>query len=290
MKMKLRLALVPLLLVPVGVSVALAQPTSSRAPQAAKVKLAAYPPPSTESSKGLFIVRCLFSHQRQVDPIVVPGPKGTLSGHLHDFFGNRSTDSDSTYTSMIGSQTTCGLLGDTAGYWSPSLVAPNGAIIKPRAMFAYYRNKPVKYGTTTSFPPDFRLIAGGVGTFPNAGWSCEQDASNMVAQPLDCGSALMVLHVRFPNCWDGVRTDSADHRSHVTYAVNDKCSMSYPVKVPELFLHVRFPPGVSGPNYKLSDGTVSPHADFWNTWQQAKLEQLVQDCLRAGKLCGTVTG
>ena len=64
---------------------------------------------------------------------------------------------------------------------------------------------------------------------------------------------------------------------------------THPVKVPEIFLHVRYPvPGGSG--YKLSDGTVSPHADFWNTWQQASLEALVKKCLNAGVLCGTQTG
>lgn len=252
--------------------------------------LSAYPPPSTESTKGVFVVKCTFSHRKQVDPIVRPGPAGTLSGHLHDFFGNRSTDSFSTYSSMVVAGTTCGLAGDTAGYWTPTLVAPDGTLVKPVRAFAYYRNKPVKYGTTMPFPKDFRLIAGGVGSYPNAGWSCEQDAANMVPAPLYCGSLKMELHVRFPNCWDGVRSDSPDHRSHVTYAVDNKCPSTHPVKLPEIFLHVRYPTGASGTGYKLADGTVSPHADFWNTWQQAKHEQVVRDCLQAGRNCGELIG
>jgi hypothetical protein len=278
MKLRLKIVLVALALGTVGVSVALGS-------------IAAYPPPSTETAKGVFIVNCPFSHRKQVDPIVNPGPSGTPSAHMHDFMGNRSVDSNSTYASANAAATTCALLGDKAGYWAPTLVAPNGSFVAPRRALVYYRNNPVKYGTTTAFPPDFRLIAGGVGVGPpNAGWSCQQDASNMVATPLSCGSEGMVLHVKFPNCWNGVSTDSSNHRSHVTYPTGSSCPSTHPVKVPEIFLHVRYPPGASGSTYKLSDGTVSPHADFWNTWQQAKLEQLVRDCLRAGKSCGQVSG
>jgi hypothetical protein len=104
---------------------------------------ATYPPQSTETQSGKFSIKCTLSHQRQVDPIVKPGPKGTLSGHLHDFFGNRSTDSDSTYDSMIASPTTCGLNADTSGYWTPSLLRPDGSVVKPVAD-PMYRNVPVK--------------------------------------------------------------------------------------------------------------------------------------------------
>jgi uncharacterized protein DUF1996 len=244
-----------------------------------------------EMGKGVFIVRCKLSHTKQVDPIVNPGPPGTMSGHMHDFFGNNSTDSFSTYNSMIASTTTCGLSGDKAGYWAPSLVAPNGSLVKPVGMLVYYRNNPVRYGTTTAFPKDFRMIAGGVGTGPpNVGWSCDQQALSMVATPPSCGSQKMVAHVRFPSCWDGKSLDSPTHRSHVAYAVNNKCPSTHPVKVPEIFLHVRYPNGVSGSSYRLSDGTVTPHMDFWNTWDQATLERLVRDCLQAGRDCGEVVG
>lgn len=278
--MKLLFMLVGSALLTIGVSVALAATSAT------------YPPPSTETDNGLFIVNCPFSHRKQVDPIVNPGPSGTKSAHVHDFLGNRSVDSNSTYASMTAAPTTCGLKADTAGYWVPTLVAPNGSYVTPRRALIYYRNKPVKYGTTTAFPADFRVIAGGVGTGPpHAGWSCEQDAKNMVATPPSCGDKLMVLHVKFPNCWNGVSTDSANHRSHVTYPTgSNTCPSTHPVKVPEIFLHVRYPPGHSGSGYKLSDGTQTPHADFWNTWQQPKLVQLVNDCLRAGKNCGQVSG
>lgn len=282
---KLLPALVLSVLVFAGASIAGAQPVAPAAGSAP------YPPPSTETGKGVFVVRCTLSHQRQVDPIVMPGPSGTPSHHLHDFFANRSTDSSSTYSSMIAAGTTCGLRADTAAYWTPSLIAPSGTVVKPRTMFAYFRNKPAKYGTTVAYPPDFRLVAGGHGTFPNTFWNCEGDgnSSTMLRTPPSCGSKMMVLHMRFPNCSDG-RTDSSDHRSHVVYAQDERCPASHPIKVPELFLHVRYPVGASGPGYKLADGTVEAHADFWNTWQQSALEGLVRRCLNAGIDCGQQTG
>jgi Domain of unknown function (DUF1996) len=277
--MKLKLVLGTLALLTVGVTVALAGTAAT------------YPPPSTETAKGVFIVNCPFSHRKQVDPIISPGPTGTRSAHMHDFLGNRSIDSSSTYVSATAAGTTCTFTGDTAGYWVPTLVGPNGAYVTPRRALVYYRNNPVKYGTTTAFPPDFRVVAGGVGVGPPyAGWSCDQDASNMVSTPPTCASGPMVLHVKFPNCWNGATTDSATHRSHVTYPTGSSCPSTHPVKVPEIFLHVRYPPGISGSGYRLSDGTQAPHADFWNTWQQAKLVKLVNDCLRAGTNCGQVSG
>lgn len=276
---KLRSALVLVVLATLGVSVALGT-----------TKVASTEAAPAAENKGVFIVNCPFSHRKQVDPIVQFGQP--VSGHMHDFMGNRSVNFNSTFASASGSSTTCGLAGDRAGYWTPSLVAPNGTFVQVRRALVYYRNTPAKYGTTTAFPPDFRIVAGGVGVGPpNAGWSCEQNASSMQATPPSCGSGgLLVLHVRFPSCWDGRNKDSADHRSHMRYASGSSCPSSHPVKVPEIFMHVRYAPGASGSGYRLSDGTLSPHADFWNLWVQSVLQQKIDQCLRAGKDCGQVSG
>jgi hypothetical protein len=275
---KLRSAVVLLVLATIGVSVAFGT-----------TKVASTDAAPAAESKGVFIVNCPFSHRKQVDPIVAFGQP--VSGHMHDFFGNRKVDFNSTYSTAFTGGTTCAHRGDFAGYWIPTLVAPNGTFVTPRRVLIYYRNTPAKYATTTPFPADFRIVAGGVGVGPpNAGWSCEQNASGMQSTPPSCGSGLMVLHVRFPSCWNGVQADSPNHRSHMAYATGSSCPSSHPVKVPEIFLHARFQPGASGPGYRLSDGTISPHADFWNTWVQASLVDLVNRCLRAGRDCGQVTG
>src|SRR5688500_2304305 len=91
---KLRSVLVSLVLATLGISVVFGATKVASSPAA----------PSAEGS-GLFIVNCPFSHRKQVDPIVKPGPSGTLSGHMHDFMGNRSVDSNSTYQSMSAAGT-----------------------------------------------------------------------------------------------------------------------------------------------------------------------------------------
>jgi len=277
MKMKVRPALVALLTLVVfalSVSVAFVLTTASAL--------------STETQDGKFIIKCGFSHRKQVDPIVAPGGP---SGHMHDFFGNRSTDSSSTYESMIPAGTTCALTGDRAGYWIPTLRDPSGRDVSAKTMFAYYRNKPVGYSMTRPFPPDFRFISGGVGTYPgHTFWNCHGDVGTNVAysSPPFCGTSDLKMNLFFPNCWNGVNTDSADHRSHVVYPVGNKCPQSHPVKLPDVRFFVHYPRGSGGPGWKLSDGTTVPHADFWNTWQQPALEDLVRRCLNAGVQCGQV--
>jgi hypothetical protein len=57
----------------------------------------------------------------------VPG-----AAHLHEFFGNTSTNASSTYATMIAKATPCSVLGDTAGYWVPALFNGAGQRIGPR--------------------------------------------------------------------------------------------------------------------------------------------------------------
>src|SRR3954462_15812933 len=66
-----------------------------------------------------FAVRCDFSHRAQVDPIVSPGG---AAAHMHDFFGNTTTNANSTYQTMNARPaTSCSRPEDTAGYWIPTV-------------------------------------------------------------------------------------------------------------------------------------------------------------------------
>lgn len=257
-------------------------------------------PPAAEDP-GAFRVECPLVRQAHVDPIVTPGKR---SHHLHDLFGNTSITSESTYGSMLSGETDCTASGDTAGYWSPALIAPDGTIVRPERAIFYYRNRPPGHGATTPFPRDIRMIAGGEDAFPNAYWTCdgEKDMARATRKRHipDCGAGGRVkLHVFFPSCWDGERLDSPDHRSHVAYGLGEdgqpdgtnpiRCPPSHPVKVPQLDYRVLYP--VAGGNgYRLADGQSLPHADFWNTWQQGQLEAWVQRCLWEGVACRLANG
>ena len=47
-----------------------------------------------QGTVGQFVVECGYSHSAPDDPIVYPGQPGM--SHEHDFFGNVTTDADST--------------------------------------------------------------------------------------------------------------------------------------------------------------------------------------------------
>lgn len=238
-------------------------------------------------------IECDASHSAPDDPIVFPGQPG--AAHLHEFFGNRSTNASSTYPSMVGKATTCPFAGDTAGYWMPALLNASGQRIPPRGMTVYYRDRPQENRIVTPFPPDFRMIAGA----PRAGvwgFNCDGTALSPTAL-IDCsgqsaGHTFVRATVIFPNCGmkdaaGKVIRDSADHRSHVVYPISAGagCPASHPVQLPHVKVNVRF--NVSNckqAGCRLSSDMMSPctgngcslHADFWNTWNQVALINMVQ--------------
>ncbi len=83
-----------------------------------------------------FAVRCDFSHRSNDDPIVHQGHAGMA--HSHDFFGNKTTDADSTRESLLGEETTCTRPKDTAAYWHPTVSWSGERLDSNRAVF-YYR-------------------------------------------------------------------------------------------------------------------------------------------------------
>jgi hypothetical protein len=94
------------------------------------------------------------------------------------------------------------------------------------------------------------------------------------------------LHVLFPNCWNGVALDSADHQTHMAYSRAGRCPVTHPVAVPAIALVFRYPVA-GGPDVTLaSGGQFSAHADFVNAWRQGRLTALVEACLNALRHCG----
>ena len=238
---------------------------------------------------------CKWSHTALDDPIVAPGVD---AAHQHEFFGNRSTNRFSTYESMIAAANVCNKTGDTAAYWLPTLYDANGNRIQPIRIRVYYSNEPVTAGPVRAFPPDFRVIAGYPHAFdphPNSffGWSCDNAVDlKPNLQGIDCGDrGYISARVFFPSCWDGVHTDSADHRSHVVYprlngvekSRAGTCPSTHPIHVPRIRVIVHFPVRSCEDCYLSSDvmeglpGGTNFHVDFWNTWQQSALEAFIAE-------------
>jgi len=238
-------------------------------------------------------IECGSSHSAMDDPIVFPRQPG--AAHMHEFFGNRSTNASSTHASMLGKQTTCPFAGDTAGYWAPALYDSAGRRIPARRMTVYYRDRPQETRPVTPFPPDFRMIAGAP-TSGAWGFNCDGTGLTPTVRISCAGQSAGHTFVRgtviFPNCGKldaagRIITDSSDHRSHVAYPISDRqgCPASHPIKLPHLKVNIRWDiTNCIQARCVLSSDMAAPcnvpgcslHSDFWNTWDQGALINMVR--------------
>ena len=262
-----------------------------------------------------FFVNCRFSHTSNDDPIVYSGQPG--KSHHHTFFGNTSTNASSTPASLRAGRTTCKPRADRAAYWVPTLFK-DGKEVRPAKGQFYYNLR--GYGQMRAFPRGLKMIAGdahavrpqstrvvywtcggsgGVRLKPSATVpeTCPVVTATVRAMVQTCDTCPLVprtfhprvktfleLHVNYPDCWDGKRLDSPDHRSHMAHSRDYVCPASHPVKVPLIRLMIRYPL-TDGRGVALSSGgQLTGHADFVNGWDQRALERLVDDCFH-GRPC-----
>jgi hypothetical protein len=237
-----------------------------------------------------FVVVCRFSHMNFDDPIVYPGKPGR--SHEHTFFGNVSTDADSTPQSLHGAATTCSRSEDTAAYWAPTLYV-NGRAVAPDDAKIYYRRRTVQ--RLRAYPPGLEIVAGDshatkAQSLRITYWDCGENQHGRFPPtstiPTCIGGKNLSLHVRFPDCWNGRDLDSGDHQSHMAYSTGGRCPAGHPVAVPSIDLIVRYPIAPAADTELASMGQYSGHADFVNAWQQDGLTRLVDDCLNALRNCG----
>lgn len=237
-----------------------------------------------------FVTVCKFSHRAPDDPIVFP--RRPDRSHDHTFFGAVSTDAFSTARTLRDDATTCQRAEDTASYWAPTLLRANRSVEPFDAEF-YYRRRTV--AKLRPFPAGLQIVAGNAAarapqsrrvTF----WDCGKHGgvapSTRVPTCPNDGAKSLRLNVRFPDCWDGKRIDSANHRAHMAYSVGGACPRAHPVAVPSLEIVIQYPI-TGGDDVQLSSrGQLSGHADFVNAWNQAGLARLVDYCLNALRDCG----
>jgi hypothetical protein len=257
---------------------ALAVTLAVSAAPAAGSQLASLPAQERSPLAGFpLVVPCGFSHRSHDDPIVYPRQPGR--SHHHTFFGNRSTDAFSTPASLRGhGQTTCGLSADMSAYWAPTLFVGRKAI-KPGVLVATYTRR--TSAPVDPLPAGLKMVAGD----PTARtaqrsqvtfWSCAFAPGRRTSTIPTCPGTrrALELNVNFPNCWDGARLDSPDHKSHMAYSSGGACPGSHPVEVPSLTLQISYPVA-GGRSAVLSSGRFAAHADFLNAWDQGTFAGLV---------------
>ncbi len=250
---------------------------------------------------GFFRSHCTLSHTRPDDPILMPGMAG--ESMVHDFFGNTTTSASSTAATLRAAGTTsCLAPGDTSAYWTPALYQ-HGVRVVPSSMAIYYRTAGRPAASIQPLPPGLQMIAGNeTAMTPQptsvAYWNCgaRADVARTALPPARCPAGTqLVLSLVFPDCWDGHTLAGADQKN-VAYAVHRRCPAGYPVAIPQLSVHVRYPIS-TGDGLTLSmgptantrpDSITTAHADVINAWDPAVLASLVTQCDVGALRCGTV--
>lgn len=258
---------------------------------------------------GAFRFTCGFAGVGAIDPIVYPGQPG--KSHRHQFYGATEVTSKSTYASLRkGKHSTCNY-GDfplnLSAYWQPTL-EDDEYIYQPDHITIYYKRRAAsdpacsdktnaKYqGECVALPHGLKFIFGfdmltmkaPTGSFD---WICTAPETGALTafKSLDeaAASGKCVVGGRLgtrghaPACWDGNRTDSANHRDHVAYATvrnsttgQYSCDLkTHPYKIPAFTLlsSWQIREGMVISKLRLSSDAMHPelpkgstfHADFF---------------------------
>jgi hypothetical protein len=272
------------------------------------------PRPGPGASTGSFSSRCgrnTEGHRNSDNFIVAPGVTNGAH-HVHDYVGNTSTDGTSTDQSLAAASTTCAR-GDKSVYFWPVLrdirhAGPDadrpgggrdgnlGHILTPAEVSLEFLGNP--RAKVRSMPRFLRIVTGdakavtkGADARARAAWSCSgtPGRSSSTHYPL-CRPGELVQRVgEFPSCWNGADTDSADHRTHVTFPDRTGACPTGTVPIPRLRITLSYdvPPGRSFAVDSFPDQqrkAVTDHFDFANLMPGSLMSQVV-DCVNTGRSC-----
>ena len=219
---------------------------------------------TADRSEGAFRFTCKGDGPvNNDDPLVYPGQTG--AAHQHLSWGNRAFNANSTHASLkTGTLTNCNaapLSLNRSSYWMPTLIDGAGAVIRPELVSVYYKRgskggkfcdpaSPWFVGACSSLPAGIAYVFGWNALDPaakvqGASWYCtggdklhHADLDTVFASGCRPGD-ILVANTIAPDCWDGKRLDSADHRSHMAYADYSRgdgmahCPAGYPMYIPQ---------------------------------------------------------
>lgn len=290
-----------------------ASPSGDRYVDIAEVPVTAVPADGPDASRGSFTEDCGRNENghRNADNLVIsPGVTGGAH-HVHDYVGNVTTDALSTNESLAAAGTTC-VGGDRSSYYWPVLrrldrngddahavgggVDGNvGEILTASSVRVEFRGNPTS--KVVAMPRFLRLVTGDpVAATANepgrvhAQWGCSGYPERFTVKYTLCpeGSG-PTRTMDFPSCWDGLSTDSADHRTHMVFpAANGVCPRAT-FAVPQLRITLTY--GLPfGTRYAVDSfpeqmrDPVTDHSLFVNVMTDRRMEQLV-GCLNEGRHC-----
>ena len=302
-------------------------------------------PVAPNSWKGILRINCDFSHSSYNDPIVYPDQPD--AAHLHRFYGNMDLDETSTTESLFtAGQSTCqGNTLNRSAYWIPALLAPAyepGTAVRQRDAdgepawkvvpavvggdedaheIFYYSAGVSDLASIQPIPLGLKMIAGNHMGQPGmeqdtsiVRWHCQSWASDEATNPRwstsipECAAPdRLRMDIFFPSCWNGTDLDSADHKSHLAYPVEQSgrqvCPSSHPVPIIRVSFHYAWgvlpdvydPATLSSRGWRLASdgyeasvstpGGMSLHGDWFNAWHPEALEAVLEHCIKGGLDC-----
>jgi hypothetical protein len=179
---------------------------------------------------------CEYLKREAIDPIEDPAVP-----HVHEFYGNRSVNADSTSTSLKAHPaTTCRIDESTSSYWHPAF-REGGKVQTPQMIRNYYRD-------LNDINPNMRPIPDGlqnIATEANGHvrYRCGS-GSPSTTPPVGCTQSWMVMFV-FPNCWN---PNAGLGPNSVKFSASS-CPSTHPYQFPDHRMVVEYP--------RPADGTLS---------------------------------
>jgi Domain of unknown function (DUF1996) len=262
------------------------------------------------ASTGSWTVNCGRNENghRNADNLVAqPGVAGGAM-HLHDYVGNRATNAFSTDAVLQRAGTTCAA-GDRSTYFWPVLrvfgsgsglpsapvMGNAGRILRPDSVLVQYRGSPS--GPVLPAPSLLRASTGNARGFSQKGlntghvrWGCSGLPGLFTRHYPKCPAGQRLTRTAdFPNCWDGRRIDSPNHRAHLVFPDASGICPTDTFAVPQLHIVLTYtvPRGVdfaidTMPTERRSAET--DHFDYIEVMPDSLVRRVVS-CINTGRVC-----
>ena len=277
---------------------------------------------SPEPGEGWFEFKCsVVVPGAQIDPLVFPGNVGT--SHVHQFVGNRSINENSTNESLRANPATSCLDDEEEkrgtpeaqrvygnAIWYPRFYENGAPLTATRVTAGYSVGFVRDFANIVPFTDNMNFIAGTSSGGPQEinGQSvyklvCPTGTTTpgtATRAPL-CNQPNLRVSIFAPDCWDGLNSDSANHKTHLAYskravgATLFTCPASHPVLVPAQRITIELPSrGGSGLTVATGSGATANtqgnmstiHYDYMSAIAGDARTQRTRDCLNQNEYCG----
>ncbi len=275
------------------------------------------------ASTGTFTTSCGTNANklRNSDNVIVAPGVSNGAHHMHDYVGNQSNTAFASNDTFAGAATSCRNQGDKSTYYWPVLRLQDGTqeadanqlgggqegnvgkILQVQTASIKFVGSP--RAKVVAMPRFLRIITGDAKAFTNgtananAHWSCTGFENRQLTDkyPLCPDGSKVVRSFKFQSCWDGQNADSANHRTHVTFAdAQGNCPANFKA-IPQLTMRlvydvpaptiengqVKNPYAVDGFPEQLHK-PITDHDDFINVFSD-QLMQRMTGCINRGARC-----